>query len=71
MPMGGRSLAIYEECFKGKKLNNTQAHNNFLKELGTVLYSKNTRFLCQGVLYHGTTTGKHKKKNVVVSRKIE
>jgi len=129
IPMGGRSLTIYEECFKEKKLNNTQVHNNFLdeledilpegsqpiilsdaifktpwfkaieakgwywigrvrgnvqlsldgetfkgcasimkmattkpKELGTVLYSKSTQFPCQGVLYHGTTTGKHKKK---------
>ncbi|HEB57138.1 MAG TPA: hypothetical protein ENI98_12715 [Gammaproteobacteria bacterium] len=30
--------------------------------LGTVLYSKSTRFPCQGVLYHGTEKGKHKKK---------
>ncbi len=129
IPMGGRSLTIYEECFKEKKLNNTQVHNNFLdelediipegcqpiilsdaifktpwfkaieakgwywvgrvrgnvqlsldgktfkgcasimkmattkpKELGTVLYSKSTQFSCQGVLYHGTTAGQHKKK---------
>ena len=129
IPMGGRSLTIYEECFEEKKLNNTQVHNTFLdeledilpegsqpiilsdaifktpwfkaieakgwywvgrvrgnvqlsldgtifkgctsimkmattkpKELGTVLYSKSTRFPCQGVLYHGTTAGKHKKK---------
>ena len=129
IPMGGRSLTIYEECFEEKRLNNTQVHNTFLdeledilpegsqpiilsdaifktpwfkaieakgwywvgrvrgnvqlslngktfkgcatimkmattkpKELGTVLYSKSTRFPCQGVLYHGTTAGKHKKK---------
>lgn len=129
IPMGGRSLTIYEECFGEKKLNNTQVHNHFLDELekivpdgcqpiilsdaifktpwfksseakgwywvgrvrgnvqlsldghsfkgcthimkratatprklGTVLYSKSTRFSCQGVLYHGTEKGKHRKK---------
>ncbi len=30
--------------------------------LGTVWYSKSTNFSCQGVLYHGTEKGKHKKK---------
>ncbi len=30
--------------------------------LGTVLYSKSTRFACQGTLYHGAEKGKHKKK---------
>lgn len=129
IPMGGRSLTIYEECFKEKKLNNTQVHDNFLDELekilpdgcqpiilsdaiyktpwfksieekgwywvgrvrgnvqlslngktfkgctsimklatstprklGTVLYSKSTKYACQGILYHGTEKGKHKKK---------
>ncbi len=129
IPMQGRSLTIYEECFDEKKLNNSQVHNTFLdeledilpedcqpiilsdaifktpwfnaieakgwywvgrvrgnvqlsldgetfkgcatimklattkpKKLGTVLYSKSTQFSCQGVLYHGTTAGKHKKK---------
>ncbi len=37
IPMGGRSLTIYEECFKEKKLNNTQVHNNFLDELEDIL----------------------------------
>lgn len=129
IPMGGRSLTIYEECFEEKKLNNTQVHDDFLdklekiipdecqpiilsdaifktlwfkaieakgwywvgrvrgnvqlslngktfktctrimklatrtpRKLGTVLYSKRTQFVCQGVLYHGTEKGKHKKK---------
>jgi len=129
IPMGGRSLTIYEECFEEKKLNNTQVHDNFLdklenilpegcqpiilsdaifktpwfksieakgwywvarvrgnvqlsldgttfkgcscimklattkpRKLGTVLYSKRTQFACQGVLYHGTEKGKHRKK---------
>ncbi|VAX09721.1 hypothetical protein MNBD_GAMMA25-1238 [hydrothermal vent metagenome] len=129
IPMGGRSLTLFEACFKEKKLNNTQVHDLFLDELegilpegcqpiilsdaifktlwfktieakgwywvgrvrgnvqlsldgetfkgcthimkqatkkptglGTVLYSKSTRFPCQGVLYHGTEKGKHKKK---------
>ena len=129
IPMGGRSLTLFEACFKEKKLNNTQVHDTFLDELedilpdgcqpiilsdaifktpwfktieakgwywvgrvrgnvqlsldgenfkgctcimeqattkptglGTVLYSKSTRFPCQGVLYHGTKKGKHKKK---------
>lgn len=129
IPMGGRSLTIYEECFEEKKLNNTQVHNTFLDELedllpegcqpiilsdaifktpwfktieskgwfwvgrvrgnvqlsldgktfkgctrimkratskptelGTVLYSKSTQFPCQGVLFHGSTKGKHRKK---------
>lgn len=129
IPMGGRTLTIYEECFEEKQLNNTQVHNDFLdevedllpegcqpiilsdaiyktpwfeaiekknwywvgrvrgnvqvsldgktfkgctevmklatnkpQELGTVLYSKTTRFSCQGVLYHGKEKGTHKKK---------
>jgi len=129
IPMGGRSLTLFEACFKEKKLNITQVHNLFLDELegilpegcqpiilsdaifktpwfktieakgwywvgrvrgniqlsldgetfkgctcimkqatkkptglGTVLYSKSTRFPCQGILYHGTEKGKHKKK---------
>ena len=33
IPMGGRTLTIYEECFEEKKLNNTQVHNTFLDEL--------------------------------------
>ena len=37
IPMGGRSLTIYEECFEEKKLNNTQVHNNFLDELEEIL----------------------------------
>ncbi len=37
IPMGGRSLTIYEECFEEKKLNNTQVHNNFLNELAKLL----------------------------------
>ncbi|MCW8963667.1 MAG: transposase, partial [Gammaproteobacteria bacterium] len=32
------------------------------RKLGTVLYSKSTQHACQGVLYHGTEKGKHKKK---------
>lgn len=129
LPMGGRTLTIYEECFEEKKLNNTQVHNTFLdeleellpegcqpiilsdaiyktpwfkkieskgwywvgrvrgnvqlsldgetfkgctdimkratnkpKEIGTLLYSKKTRFSCQGVLFHGKAKGKHKQK---------
>jgi len=129
IPMGGRTLTIYEECFEETKLNNTQVHNSFLDDLegilpegcqpiilsdalyktpwfeaidkkgwywvgrvrgnvqlsldgkafkgcaevmelatsgptglGTVLYSKKTRFPCQGVLYHGKEKGTHKKK---------
>jgi len=128
IPMGGRTLTIYEECFEENKLNNTQIHNKFLDELkdilpegcqpiilsdaidkppwfdaiekkgwywvgrvrgnvqlsldgktfkgcteviklatkpeglGTVLYSKRTRFSCQGILYHGKKKGTHKKK---------
>ncbi|WP_198265403.1 IS4 family transposase [sulfur-oxidizing endosymbiont of Gigantopelta aegis] len=37
IPMGGRSLTIYEECFEEKKLNNTQVHNTFLDELEAIL----------------------------------
>lgn len=129
IPMGGRSLTIYEECFKEEKLNNTEVHDTFLDELdvllpegcqpiilsdaifktpwfetieskgwywvgrvrgnvqisidgkmfegctkvmkratrkatalGKIFYSKSTAFPCQGVLYHGTEKGKHKKK---------
>jgi hypothetical protein len=129
IPMGGRTLTLYEECFKEKQLNNTQIHNTFLdeleallpkdcqpiilsdaiyktpwfktieskgwywigrvrgnvqisldgdnfqgcteilklatnepKSLGTVLFSKKTRFACSGVLFHGKEKGKHKKK---------
>jgi DDE family transposase len=129
IPMGGRTLTVYEECFEEKKLNNTQVHNVFLdeleallpegcepiilsdaiyktqwfekiesknwywvgrvrgnvqlsqeldvfigctemmkqatskpKEIGKLLYSKKTKFPCQGVLFHGKTKGKHKKK---------
>jgi len=129
IPMGGRSLTIYEECFKEKQLNSTQVHDTFLDELdkilpegckpiilsdaifktpwfktieekgwywvgrvrgnvqisldgetfqgctsimkqatrsatdlGTVLYSKSTRFPCQGVLFHGCIKGRHKTK---------
>ena len=124
IPMGGRTLTIYEACFEETKLNNTQVHNSFLDDLeeilpegcqpiilsdaiyktpwfeaiekkdwywvgrvrgnvqlsldgkafkgcaeimklatsgptglGTVLYSKKTRFPCQGVLYHGKEKG--------------
>ncbi len=35
--MGGRTLSIYEECFKEKKLNNTQVHNTFLDALEELL----------------------------------
>jgi len=129
IPMGGRSLTLYEECFEEKKLNNTQVHDKFLdklknilpegcqpvilsdaifktpwfksieakgwywlgrvrgnvqlsldgktfrgcthvmkqatktpRKLGTILFSKSSQFACQGVLYHGTNKGKHKKK---------
>lgn len=129
IPMGGRTLTVYEECFEEKKLNNTQTHNTFLDELeellpegcqpiilsdaiyktqwfetieskgwywvgrvrgnvqlsldgetfkgcteimkqatnkpkglGALLYSKKTRFSCQGVLFHGKKKGKHQKK---------
>lgn len=37
IPMGGRSLTLYESCFKEKKLNNTQVHNTFLDELAEIL----------------------------------
>jgi len=37
IPMGGRTLTVYEECFEEKKLNNTQVHNDFLDELGELL----------------------------------
>jgi len=37
IPMGGRSLTLYEACFKEKKLNNTQVHNFFLDELDDIL----------------------------------
>jgi len=37
IPMGGRSLTIYEECFEEKKLNNTQVHDTFLDELAEIL----------------------------------
>jgi len=37
IPMGGRSLTIYEECFEEKKLNNTQTHDTFLDELEDLL----------------------------------
>ncbi len=37
IPMGGRTLTIYEECFDEKKLNNTQIHNTFLDELARLL----------------------------------
>lgn len=129
IPMGGRSLTIYEQCFKEKHLNSSQVHDDFLDELetilpqgcqpiilsdaifktpwfktiedkgwywvgrvrgnvqlsldgetfqgcttimkqakstatdlGTVLYSKSTRFPCRGVLFHGRIKGRHKKK---------
>jgi hypothetical protein len=32
------------------------------KNLGTLLYSKKTKFSCQDVLFHGQTKDKHKKK---------
>jgi Transposase DDE domain len=129
IPMGGRTLTVYEQCFEEKLLNNTQVHNTFLDEveallpegcqpiilsdaiyktpwfeaieakgwywvgrvrgnvqiavdgkpftgcntvmkqatgeargLGQVLYSKKTKFPCQGVLYRGKAKGTHKKK---------
>ena len=37
IPMGGRTLTIYEECFEEKNLNNTQVHNRFLDELEALL----------------------------------
>ena len=37
IPMGGRSLTVYEQCFEEKKLNNTQVHDNFLDELEQLL----------------------------------
>jgi len=37
IPMGGRSLTIYEECFKEKQLNSTQVHDTFLDELDKIL----------------------------------
>jgi len=129
IPMGGRALTVYEQCFEEKLLNNTQVHNTFLDDvevmlpegcqpiiladaiyktpwfeaieakgwywvgrvrgnvqisvdggpfagcntvmkqatgkatgLGEVLYSKKTKFPCQGVLYRGKAKGTHKKK---------
>ncbi len=35
--MGGRSLTLYEACFKENKLNNTQVHDTFLDELDDIL----------------------------------
>jgi len=37
IPMGGRTLMVYEECFEEKKLNNIQVHNVFLDELEALL----------------------------------
>lgn len=37
IPMGGRALTVYEECFVEKKLNNTQIHDTFLNELADIL----------------------------------
>jgi len=37
IPMGGRSLTIYEECFEEKKLNTTEVHDTFLDELEAIL----------------------------------
>lgn len=37
IPMGGRALTIYEECFIEKKLNNTRVHDTFLDELADIL----------------------------------
>lgn len=37
IPMGGRTLTIYEECFEEKQLNNTHIHNTFLEELDELL----------------------------------
>jgi hypothetical protein len=37
IPMGGRSLTIYEQCFKEEKLNNSEVHKQFLKELSELL----------------------------------
>ncbi len=37
IPMGGRSLTLFEACFKEKKLNNTQVHDAFLDELEYIL----------------------------------
>ena len=58
---GNVQLSLNGETFKGcatiMKMTTTKP-----KELETVLYSKSTRFPCQGVLYYGTTAGKHKKK---------
>ena len=37
IPIGGRSLTIYEVCFEESKLNNTQVHNTFPDESEDIL----------------------------------
>jgi hypothetical protein len=37
IPMGDRSLTIYEECFEEKNLNNTQIYDTFLGQLNPAL----------------------------------
>ena len=37
IPMGGRTITLYEECFEEKKLNNTQVHDISLDELEKIL----------------------------------
>ena len=37
IPMKGRSLTIYEQCFKEEKLNNSEVHEQFLSELSELI----------------------------------
>ena len=37
IPMGGRTLTVYEQCFEEKQLNNTQGHKTFLDEVEALL----------------------------------
>ena len=37
IPMGGRSLTVYEQCYEESQLNRTDVHNDFLDNLGDLL----------------------------------
>jgi len=51
IPMGGRTLTIYEECFEEKKLNNTDVHNQFLDTLEKLLPEGSQPIILSDAIY--------------------